>query len=141
MAQQLSVFLENAPGRLSRLARTLGDHDINMHALVLADTSDYGVARIICDKTDQAVQALRDEGFSVTITDVVAVEVPDRPGALADLLEAIAAADIDISYSYCYVEPHTKNAVNVFRLKNAGGEDIVRATGFRVLRNEDLHSA
>ena len=141
MAQQLSVFLENAPGRLNRLARTLGDHGINMHALFVADTSDYGVARIICDKTDYAVEVLREAGFSVTMTEVVAVEVPDRPGALADLLECIASANIDISYSYCFVEPRTKNAVNVFRLRSIDAEEVIRAAGFRVLRNVDLHSA
>jgi len=141
MAQQLSVFLENAPGRLSRLARTLGDNGINMHALFLADTSDFGVARIVCDKTDHAVEVLRREGFSVTPTEVVAVEIPDRPGALADLLESIAAADIDISYSYAFVEPGSRNAINVFRLKSPQGEEVISAAGFRVLRNEELHTS
>ncbi|MDR1775630.1 MAG: amino acid-binding protein [Actinomycetes bacterium] len=140
MAQQLSVFLENAPGRLSRLARFLGDKDINMHALFVADTSDYGVARVICDKTDEAVAALREAGFSVTITEVVAVEIPDRPGALADLLDAIAAENIDISYSYCFVEPATKNAVNVFRLKDKTAAERIAAAGFRVLSDADLHA-
>ena len=138
MAQQLSVFLENAPGRLSRLARYLGDHDINMYALFVADTSDYGVARIICDKTEYAVQVLREGGFSVTTTEVVAVEVPDRPGALADLLEIIAKADIDISYSYCFIEPTTKNAVNVFRLRGNNAVCVIGDAGFRVLHDEDL---
>jgi hypothetical protein len=140
MAQQLSVFLENAPGHLSRLTRFLGDNDVNMYALVLADTSDYGVARIICDKTDYATQLLRDKGFSVTITEVVAVEIPDHPGGLADLLDAIAAAHIDIGYSYCFVEPNSKSAVNVFRLKDPKAAELIAEAGYRVLSDEDLHA-
>jgi hypothetical protein len=140
MAQQLSVFLENAPGHLSRLTRFLGDNEVNMHALFVADTSDYGVARIICDKTDHALDVLRGAGFSVTTTEVVAVEVPDRPGGLADLLDAIAAADIDISYSYCFVEPGTKSACNVFRLKDPHAAELITKAGYRVLTDADLQS-
>ncbi|MDR1412560.1 MAG: amino acid-binding protein [Actinomycetes bacterium] len=138
MAQQLSVFLENAPGHLSRLTRFLGDNNINMHALFVADTGDYGVARILCDQTARAVEVLRDAGFSVTVTEVVAVEVPDKPGGLADLLDDIAAADIDISYSYCFVDPATKNACNVFRLKDPGAAQLIRDAGYRVLLDTDL---
>ncbi|MCL2680279.1 MAG: amino acid-binding protein [Coriobacteriia bacterium] len=139
MAQQLSVFLENAPGRLNRLANCLGEQEINMHALFVADTSDFGVARIICDRTEDAVKALREEGFSVTTTDVVAVEIPDTPGALGTLFTAIADAGIDISYSYCLVEPVTKKAVNFCRLKCPNAEEVIEAAGFRVLGDSVFH--
>ncbi|MCL2605908.1 MAG: amino acid-binding protein [Coriobacteriia bacterium] len=139
MAQQLSVFLENTPGRLNRLAGTLGEKGINMHALFVADTSDFGVARIICDRTEDAVSALRDEGFSVTTTEVTAVEIPDTPGALGKLFEVIADANIDVSYSYCFVEPMTKKAVNFCRLKSPHASKIIEEAGFRILGDNVFH--
>ena len=141
MAQQLSVFLENAPGRLERLANALGEKGINMHALFVADTSDFGVARIICDRTEDAVKTLRDEGFSVTTTEILAIEIPDEPGALGKLFAAIADAKIDIGYSYCLVEPVTKKAVNFCRLKSPRAAEVIEAAGFRVLGDNVFHSA
>jgi hypothetical protein len=141
MAQQLSVFLESAPGQLNRLTNVLGKQDINMHALfVSADTSDFGVARIICDRTDEAAKALRDEGFSVTTTEVIAVAIPDTPGALGKLFKAIADADLDISYTYCLVDPTTKQAINFCRFKTANAATIIQNAGFTILDDTIFHS-
>jgi len=139
MAQQLSVFLENAPGRLNMLANVLGEKGINMHALFLADSNDFGVARIICDRTEDAAAALRDAGFSVTTTDVVAVEIPDTPGALGKLFEAIADAGIDISYTYCFVDPKTKQAVNFCRFKSRGAVKVIEDAGFKIFGDSVFH--
>jgi len=141
MAQQLSVFLENTPGRLKQLTNSLGEQEINMHALFVADTSDFGVARIICDRTEDAVTVLRDAGFSVTTTEVLAVEIPDRPGSLGELFAAIADAGMDISYTYCLVEPATKKAVNFCRLKSpqVQATEVIEAAGFRVLGDSVFH--
>lgn len=139
MATQLSVFLENTPGRLSALASALGKANINMHALVLADTSDFGVARIMCDNPAKAKEVLETEGLSVFLTTVCAVEIPDTPGALANLLELLASLEVDIAYSYCFVEPDTRKAVNVFKLGNVSIESELATAGFRVLTDQDLH--
>ncbi|MCL2526194.1 MAG: amino acid-binding protein [Coriobacteriia bacterium] len=140
MAQQLSVFLENAPGRLNEMARVLGETQVNMHALFVADTNDFGVARIICDRTEDAAAALRDAGFSVTTTDVVAVEIPDTPGALGKLFEAIAAAEVDISYCYCVVDPTTKKAVSFCRFKTPNAQAVIEEAGFRIFGDNVFHS-
>jgi len=142
MVQQLTVFLENTPGRLAHMTRTLGDAGVNMRALMVADTAEFGVVRVICDRPIAAKAALESAGFGVSVTDVLAVEVPDRPGGLADVLEAIEAAGANVEYAYCFVEPGGQSAVDVLRV-----EDIAIATralgeaGVRVLTPAEVYSA
>ena len=84
--EQISIFLENTSGRLAAVPRILADAGVNIRSLSLADTADFGVLRLIVDRTDQAQQVLKDNGFTVGKTDVIAVAVPDRPGGLAGIL-------------------------------------------------------
>lgn len=139
MLKQLSVFLENSPGRMAKMVRTLGDAGINLHVLVVADTVDYGVARLICKEPERAAAALREAGLSATLTDVVAVEIEDRPGALADLIEFLSERGFQIEYAYTYVEPSTGHAVNVCRLDNqVSAEEQLRAGGYTLLDNAQI---
>jgi len=140
MIQQLSVFLENSAGRLGQLTRALGDAGINMHALMVADTEQFGVVRIIADEPHRAKQILDEMGFSAKLTPVVAVEVPDRPGGLADVIEALGGSGINIEYAYCFVEPKGDAAVDVFKIDQAGAENVLVSSGFRVLSESDLYS-
>lgn len=140
MLKQLSVFLENSPGRMAKMVRTLGDANINLHVLVVADTVDYGVARLICRDPERAVEVLRGAGLSATLTDVVAVEIDDRPGALADLVEFLADRGFSIEYAYTYVEPTTGRAVNVCRLDDqARAERELRDGGYTTLDNAQVY--
>ena len=139
MVKQLTVFLENSPGRLARLTRALGDAEVNMRALMVADTAEFGVVRIICDRLEVAKDALENAGFSVSVTDVVAVAIPDRPGGLADTLEVLGAEDLNVEYAYCFVEPGGSGAVDVFRVERV--DDAMRVlteAGIRVLRAEEI---
>ena len=143
MAKQLSVFLENAPGRLNELTNVLGKNEINMHALFVTDTSesgDFGMARIICDRSEDAAVALRAQGFSVTITEVMAIEIPNTPGALGKLYQAIADAGLDICYAYCLVDPTTKQAINFCRFKHPNAIPVIEAAGFKVLGDNVFHA-
>ncbi|MGV8082556.1 MAG: ACT domain-containing protein [Coriobacteriia bacterium] len=140
MIKQVSVFLENSKGRLAGLTRALGDAGINMHALMVADTAEYGVVRIICDNPGKARRILEELGFSVSLTPVLAVEVPDRPGGLADVLEALDAAGVNVEYAYCFVQPSGESAVDVFRVDDASCEAILTDAGFRVLSEADVYS-
>ena len=140
MIQQLSVFLENSTGRLGQLTRALGDAKINMHALMVADTEQFGVVRIIADEPHRAKVILDDMGFSATLTPVIAVEVPNHPGGLADVLEALGDAGIGVEYAYCFVEPQGEAAVDVFKVDGANAEEVLAASGFRVLVESDLYS-
>ena len=102
MIKQVTVFLENDKGRLSALTRALANAGVNMHALTIAETSDYGLVRIVCDKPVQAVEALEAAGLRAIVTKVVAVVVPNRPGGLADLLETLDGLGLNIEYGYCF---------------------------------------
>ncbi|MCL2818813.1 MAG: amino acid-binding protein [Actinomycetia bacterium] len=138
--KQVSVFLENSPGRLAEATRILGDAGHNMHALTVADTSDFGVARIIVDNPEQAAAELKKRGISAQVHDVCAVAITDEPGQLSELLDIIAGQDFDISYCYCFVHPVTSSAVNVFRLNSPEVIPFIRDAGYRVLELEDLHA-
>ena len=137
MIDQITVFLENAEGRLAALCRTLADAGVNMSALTIADTTDYGVVRIICDAPKSAAVALSEAGFTATITKVVAVEVPDVPGGLADVLGALDDADINIEYSYCFTDA-AHGATVAFKAPEAAIEALGSA-GFNVLHPGDLY--
>jgi hypothetical protein len=138
---QVSVFLENKAGRLATLARTLGDAGINMHALMVADTSEFGVIRIICDDPEQAKDLLDQRGFSATITRVVAVEIPDTPGGLADLLEVLDGEGLNVEYAYAFVEPGGNAAVDIIKVDDQRAEGVLSGAGFRVLAASELYSS
>jgi hypothetical protein len=139
MVKQLTVFLENSPGRLARLTRSLGDAGVNMRALMVADTAEFGVVRIICDRPEDAKSALEESGFSVSVTDVIAVAVPDRPGGLADILEVLGSEGMNVEYAYCFVEPGGEAAVDVFRVERvADAIRVLEEAGIRVLRADEV---
>ena len=128
MIKQITVFLENTEGRLAALTHTLRRANVNMYALTIAETSDYGLVRIICDDPDAALEALRAEDFRATQTNVSAIEVPNRPGGLAELLDTLASLNMNIEYGY-KISGHAHTAEATFKLEEAG---------FKPLRQEDL---
>jgi hypothetical protein len=140
MIDQITVFLENEKGRLAALCRALGDADISMHALTVADTAQYGVARIIADTPANAYEVLNEKGFRASLTKVFAIEVPDHAGGLAALLEAFGAAGINVEYAYCFAAEGGK-AVDILRVDNhEEAEKVITSAGFRVMRPEELYA-
>ncbi len=139
--QQISVFLENRAGRLNNVTSKLGEAGINIRALSLADTSDFGILRLIVDQPDKARDILSEANFTFSVTDVIAVEVPDKPGGLAKVLASLDRENINVEYMYAFVEKATDEAVMVFRF-----EEIERAAsalktgGFNILSNEKVLS-
>jgi hypothetical protein len=113
--EQISIFIENKSGRLAEITRILGDAGINIRALSLADTSDFGILRLIVNDGSQASAVLKEHGFTVNMTEVVAVEVPDRPGGLSAILHALDSAAINVEYMYAFVERCGGNAIIIFR--------------------------
>ena len=122
MAKQISVFLENKAGRLSHVTRVLGEAGINIRALSIADTSDFGILRLIVNDPDQAYNVLRESGFTVSETEVIAVQVPDSPGGLAAVLEQMTAENLNIEYLYAFLGTTEDDALVIFKV-----EDINRA--------------
>ncbi|MHB1351090.1 MAG: ACT domain-containing protein [Desulfobulbaceae bacterium] len=116
--EQIAVFLENKSGRLAEITSVLAANQINIRALSVADTADFGILRLIVDKVDAAKKALKDNGFTVGKTNVVAVEVPDRSGGLAGVLKVIEAAGLNVEYMYAFVNKSGENAVLIFRFDN-----------------------
>jgi hypothetical protein len=130
--EQISVFLENKAGRLAEVTRILGEAGVNIRALSLADTTDFGILRLIVDKYDQAREVLKSKGFTVGKTEVVAIEVPDKPGGLASVLAVLSQAGINVEYMYAFVQHSGRNAVIIFRFDNL--DDAIR-----LLRKEGIH--
>jgi hypothetical protein len=141
MVEQLSVFLENEAGRLAGMCRVLGDAGFSMHALVVADTSEYGVARVLCDRPHAARRVLEDAGFAVSVTRVIAVAVPDRAGGLADVLERLDSAGVNVEYLYCYVRPGGGVAVDILRIEDAdAATDALQQGGFSLVRAGEIYA-
>lgn len=141
MVKQITVFLENSEGRLSALCRCLGDAGVSMKALTIAETSEYGLIRIIADDPQNCVKVLTDGGFHASLTDVTAIEVPNRAGGLADLLDKLADLDLNIEYGYCF-STEADRAVDVLKIKDgakaAEAVFALEAAGFRVLKQDEL---
>lgn len=137
MLDQLTVFLENSKGRLTALCRVLGDAGIQMRSLTVADTADYGIARIICDKPDEAVAALKQADFRASLTKVLGVKVPDVPGGLAGIFEALEAADLNVEYGYCFAAHGVEGAVAALKVAE-GGLSVLEGAGFTTVHPADL---
>lgn len=117
LIKQISIFLENKHGRLANVTRILGENKIDIRALSLADTTDFGVLRLIVNYPDRARQVLVDNGFMVSINDVIAIEVEDKPGGLAKTLDILDKKGISIEYMYAFVNSKPNTAMVIFRVE------------------------
>jgi len=138
--EQISVFLENKAGRLAEVTRILGETGVNIRALSLADTTDFGILRLIVDQYDLARKVLKEKGFTVGKTEVVAVEVPDHPGGLASVLQLLAQAGINVEYMYAFVQHSGKNAVIIFRFDNLDDAiSLLQGAGIHIYKGEEVY--
>lgn len=139
--EQISVFLENKSGRLAEVTDVLAKAGINIRALSLADTADFGILRLIVNDTERAKQVLKDNGFTVGKTEVIAVEVPDRPGGLAGILNVLKERGVNVEYMYAFVQKSKENAIIIFRF-----DEIEKAieglttAGVKILKGEDVYA-
>lgn len=112
---QISIFLENRKGRLYEVCSLLGKNKINIRALTIAESEEFGILRIVVDNPQKASAVLKANGFTASLTDIVAVEVPDRPGGLAAILKIFSQSNINVEYMYGFVEKKSDQALLVFR--------------------------
>jgi hypothetical protein len=139
--EQLSIFLENRSGRLAEITGILARAGINIRALSLADTADFGILRLVVSQTARAVQVLREGGFTVATNEMVALELPDRPGGLWEILRVLEGAGINVEYMYAFVHKATENAVVIFRFDEPDrASAVLRAAGVRVLAGEEVYA-
>lgn len=137
--RQISMFLENRPGQLSAVCRDLAEAGINIVTLSLADTSDFGIVRMIVDDHDRAKEVLTEKGHVVNVREVIGVCVPDRPGGMADVMVALDKAGANIEYSYAFAFHRGEKAVLVFRFTdNAKAESALKAAGFTTLGEDQI---
>ena len=140
MIEQISVFLENKKGRVRAMSETLANAGINLIALSIADTTNFGILRAIVSDTDKAVEILRGAGFTVNVTEVCALSVPDQPGGLAKVLRVLEEADMSIEYLYSFARKQDDNAFIIFRVEDLKkAHDALHAAGFSSLRSEDVY--
>lgn len=139
--EQISVFLENKSGRLAEVSDVLAKAGVNIRALSLADTTDFGILRLIVNDTEKAKQVLKDNGCTVGKTEVVAVEVEDRPGGLANILNVIKKKEINVEYMYAFVQKSGGNAIIIFRFDELEQAIIeLQKAGIKILKGEDVHA-
>ena len=140
--RQISIYLQNQPGQLSQICRALADAGINIATLSLADTSDFGIVRMIVDDHERAKDVLAAAGYVANVSEVVAVCVPDRPGGMAGVMQVLDRAGVDIEYSYAFAFHKGEKAVLVFRFSdNAKAEAALKAAGFLTLDEAELAEA
>ena len=138
---QISIFIENKSGRLAEVTDLLARNGINIRALSLADTSDFGIFRLIVNDPDAAERLLKEGGFTVARNEVVAVAVPDRPGGLAGILATLRSTGINVEYMYAFVQRSEGNAVLIFRFDDvAKAVAALRAAGVRTVSNEEMRN-
>ena len=140
LIKQLSVFVENKPGRLAAVIEELGKNGINMSALSLADTSEYGILRIIVNNPEAAAEKLRQIGVIVKITTVLAVPMDNTPGGLSKLLDIFLKNEINVDYMYAFVGKTAEKAVMVVKVSDViKAEEALQAAGISVDGIENLY--
>ena len=136
---QVSVFIENKPGHLEQVLGTLAQAGINLIALTVAETSDFGVLRMIVEDATQATSLLRSRQITCSTTEVLAVELDDRPGALWEALKAFSKQSLNIEYMYTFFEKRSDRAVMIFRFDDmATAQTAAQKAGYRVLDQKDV---
>jgi len=139
--EQISVFLENKAGRLAEVTAILRDANVNIRALSLADTTDFGILRLIVNNNQVAEKALKDEGFTVGKTNVLAIEVADVPGGLNNVLDPLTSAGINVEYMYAFANPKSQNAIMIFRFHDLDKAiAILHNNSIKVIKGEDVYN-
>ncbi len=139
--EQISIFLENKSGRMADVTSVLAEGGINIRALTLADTTDFGILRLIVNDTEKAKTILKDKGFTVGKTEVIAVEVKDEPGGLAEILNTIHKAHLNVEYMYGFLEKHENKAIIIFRFDELEKAiDALTNAGIGILKGEYVYS-
>ena len=139
--KQLEIYLENKSGRLADISRTLAENAINIRALSLADTADSGVLRLVVNDTTKAQQALTENGFTVALTEVLAVEVPDKPGALDCILQMAAKGGLNVEYLYAFSKKSGESGMLLFRFDDQDAAvEVFHKAGCPLLSDDEVHS-
>ena len=140
MIKQISVFVENKKGRLAKITEVLGQGGVDLVALSIADTTNFGIMRCIVSDPEKAITMLKNNGFTASTTDVIVAEVTDQPGGLAQVLRLLDQADISVEYLYSFVRTPNTNALILFRVEDIdAATKVLQNGGVKLLSEQDIY--
>jgi hypothetical protein len=140
MIKQISVFVENKKGRLARITEVLGQGGVDLIALSIADTTNFGIMRCIVSNPDKAIAMLKEHDFTASTTEVIVAEVVDKPGGLSHVLDLLDKSDISVEYLYSFVRTKSENALILFRVEDvAAAVETLKAGGVKLLDEKDIY--
>lgn len=138
--EQISVFVENKAGTLAEVTKEFFDHGIDMRALNIAETTDFGVLRAIVNDTEKAASVLAEAGYIYSVTRVLAVAIPDEAGSLYKILDLLKSNDIDLEYTYAFITRDKETAYMIFKVKdNEKAIELLQKNNIRLVKQDELH--
>jgi len=139
--KQISLFVENKPGRMAKVSKTLSDAGVNIRALTIAEAGDFGVIRMVVDSPEKGYQVLREKGFTVSTTDVLAVEMKDIPGGLYEIVNTLGENRINVDYAYAFVTAKAESAMLILRVDDiAGARAVLGAKGVKIATKDEIQA-
>lgn len=139
--RQLSVFVENKPGRLAEITETLAKAEVDIRAISVADTSDFGILRVIVDKPSEAVLALKEASMTVSLTDVIAVGIEDKPGSFSKSVRVLADAGLTVEYMYAFISRDKGKAYIIIRIDDCeNAEKVLENNGVHILTENVIYN-
>ncbi len=137
---QLSVFLENKPGRLQFILKVLTDADVNIQTITIAELADFGILRMIVNKPDIAISALKAEHITCSKTEVLAVAIDDQPGALLRLIDSFSKRSINIEYMYAFTDRHDERPIMILRFEDIElAKKALTEEGYKIMMKSEIH--
>jgi hypothetical protein len=139
--KQISLFVENKPGRMAKVSKTLSDAGVNIRAMTIAEAGDFGVIRMVVDTPEKGYQILRDKGFTVSTTDVLAVEMKDTPGGLYEIVNTLGENKLNVDYAYAFVTAKAQSAMLILRVDDiARARSVLGAQGVKIATKEEIQA-
>jgi hypothetical protein len=138
--KQLSIFVENKPGRLATITNILKENDIDIRALSVADTRDFGIMRLIVDNPEKAEKVFKEAGCTVSLTNVIAIGIEDRPGGLAEAMDVLYANNISVEYMYAFISKTDNTAFVILRVENNDKAfEALKENNIQILKPDDIY--
>ncbi len=139
--KQLSLFVENRPGRMAKVSKTLSDAGVNIRAMTIAEAGDFGVIRMVVDDPEKGYKVLHDNGFTVSTTDVLTVEMKDTPGGLYEIVNTLGENNINVDYAYAFVTAKAQKAMLILRVDNiAKARQVLSVKGVKIATKEEIQA-
>jgi hypothetical protein len=137
--KQISLFVENRPGRMAKVSKTLSDAGVNIRAMTIAEAGDFGVIRMVVDNPDKGYKVLHDSGFTVSSTDVLAVEMKDTPGGLYEIVDTLGVNKINVDYAYAFVTAKAERAMLILRVDDLPkAKQALSAKGVKIATKDEI---